>query len=154
MTVPYNPPVQQRIGLGRILNAEPEELQILRAAPVWKPIGEASISMGANGLYIERIDGTRIPVTRHGAMPSIPPTPPDTTHFDVDATHQDQRIQRDLLLEAYRQSLEMADYKAASEFKQRYERAEDEMRRRETQIKREAFRRVCPSSPFNFNPFW
>jgi hypothetical protein len=32
---------------------------------VWKPIGEASAGMDAQGLYIERIDGYRVPVSRH-----------------------------------------------------------------------------------------
>jgi hypothetical protein len=42
---PYNPPVQKQIG------------------PVWKPIGEAAASTDV--LFIERIDGYRIPVTRY-----------------------------------------------------------------------------------------
>jgi hypothetical protein len=66
MTRPYNPPVQQRIGVGRIIEVDSlEELQIIRQAPVWKPIGEASDSLNELGMWIERIDGFRVAVQRH-----------------------------------------------------------------------------------------
>ena len=36
--------------------------------PVWKPIGEASASFDANGLWFEQVDGIRVPVRRHFGM--------------------------------------------------------------------------------------
>ena len=42
--------------------------KIVHTGPVWKPIGEVSASLCDIGLWIERVDGIRVPVRRHFGM--------------------------------------------------------------------------------------
>ena len=68
MTRPYNPPEVQRLGMGRIIIVEHQDDLVMVTIPspsVWKTIGEASASLDANGLWIEKVDGFRVAVRRH-----------------------------------------------------------------------------------------
>jgi hypothetical protein len=128
MTKPYNPPT------------------ITNQRAQWKRIGEAADSVI---LYIERIDGFRITVTRHMKMSDLRPLP-QTTVSDYE---NQARIQWNIIREAYRSAMEVADTKAAAELRERYLRAEDDLKRNEVRIKQESERlyHFHPSrSPFSW----
>lgn len=59
--------------------------------PVWKNIGEASNDFV---MYIEQVNGNRVPVRRFGAM----------QQFDIDVMEIENRVQRDIVREAMRPS--------------------------------------------------
>ena len=114
-------------------------------SPIWKPIGEASDSFDSMGLYIEKIDGIRVPVMRAAA-----------NRYTGEQALLDQeninRVQRDILREAYRNSMERADTRTAAELRDSMERAEDELRRNEAKVRQEASR-LYPMEPGSLNPF-
>ena len=64
-------------------------------SPVWKPIGEASSSMD-QVLYIERIDGYRIPVSRYAMMPMMP-VDQAMQRASLDDMENQNRIQREII---------------------------------------------------------
>ena len=64
--------------------------------PVWKPIGEASASFDANGLWIEQIDGFRVAIRRHFGMPLNGDNP-----FRAQQVLLDIETQNRILREAY-----------------------------------------------------
>jgi hypothetical protein len=124
---PYNPPMAINNG------------------PEWKRIGEASENLV---LSIERIDGYRIPVRRFsGLFESDRITAQQNA---LDQAEIQNRVRRDIIREAFNNSLEVADYKAAKELRERLQRQEDELRSEE--IRREA-ERFYPRVRVPCNPF-
>ena len=106
--------------------------------PMWKPIGEAASSLDANGLWIERIDGIRVPVRRHFGM--------------EDLLDMKNRIQRNLLREVYRMNDErMGDRAYSEELRMRERRLEDEANARRARSQRDV--RVPVSFASSLNPF-
>ena len=103
----------------------PEEVQIIKydIPPVWKTIGEASATLT---LFIEQIDGYRVPVRRFN--------PFFTDQYRSDARIEDQvnqnRVQRDVMREAFRQSHTM-DGRDAPALRERYEEIDARIKREE-----------------------
>lgn len=115
--------------------------------PMWKPIGEASASFDANGLWIEQIDGFRVAVRRHFGMPPSGDNPfrPQQDLLDMETQN---RVQREIIREAYRMNEErMGDRAYSEELWERAARLEDEAnheRLRSQVLKRN---RRAPSHP-------
>jgi hypothetical protein len=140
--------------MGKVLTVDTPQafVPLDQPRPVWKRIGEASNDLV---LSIERIDGYRIPVSRHCGMSDVMPR---LGRAELDDIENQNRVQRDILREAYRAAMEVADTKAAYELRERYLQAEYELKREEVRIKQEASR-IYPGgfpdrSPFSINPFW
>jgi len=149
MTTPYNPPVLMRTGPGKVLTVDPEDFTSAgRGIPVWKPIGEASDSLNSV-MWIEKIDGLRIPVARYQESAMLYPVGP--AEF-TDAENQNS-ARLEIIREAYRSAMQVADYPVAQELRERLEREADEMNRmkqREVQIKQESSIYMYPRKPYTF----
>jgi hypothetical protein len=119
MMRPYNPPT------------------IADQRPQWKRIGEASNDIV---LTIERIDGHKIPVSRHHDTAYVMPFIGRVGRADLN----DLEKRRDVLRESYRAALEVANYPQANELRELYLKAEDEMKREEVRIQQKF------STPFSY----
>lgn len=82
--------------------------------PMWKPIGEASASLDANGLWIERMDGFRVAVRRHFGMPSNADMF-NPQEQDLRDRENHNRIRLDIVREALRMNEERMGDRAYSE---------------------------------------
>lgn len=115
----------------------PEELQIMKydAPPVWKTICEAASDLV---LYIEQIDGYRVPVHRF-----------QTFFTDQYRDSTDLARYRDVAIREH--ELRMRNDPNEARAREYRLRLEDEMNQNRVRrdIVRESFRTVSPSGPFN-----
>ena len=107
--------------------------------PVWKPIGEASDNM-ETCMYIERVDGVRIPVQRGGYMPmqrnilgrvqrrDILPVALQPVLAHPRLHNKPSRV--DTLREEFQQAVLKCDYARAADLRKQLARAEDDEKER------------------------
>ena len=93
--------------------------------PVWKPIGEASASFDANGLWIEQIDGFRVPVRRHFGMPTNADMF-NPQEQDLRDRENHNRIRLDIVREALRMNEAQMNESGSRQLQERLARMEYE----------------------------